>query len=48
MIPMFGTVLSALFLDERILEWKNGVALLLVCLGIWLVIREEKPALAAA
>lgn len=44
MIPVFGTMLSALFLDERILEWKNGVALLLVCLGIWLVTREEKPA----
>lgn len=48
MIPVFGTVLSALFLDERILEWKNGVALLLVCLGIWLVTKEEKPALAVA
>jgi drug/metabolite transporter (DMT)-like permease len=46
MIPVFGTVLSALFLDERFLEWKNGVALLLVCFGIWLVTREEKPALA--
>ncbi|ABM39124.1 DMT family transporter [Polaromonas naphthalenivorans] len=48
MVPVFGTMLSALFLDERILEWKNGVALLLVCLGIWLVTREEKPALAVA
>ena len=44
MIPVFGTLLSALFLDERFLEWKNVVALLLVCLGIWLVTREEKPA----
>lgn len=48
MIPVFGTLLSALFLDERILEWKNGVALLLVCGGIWLVAKEEKPALAVA
>lgn len=48
MIPVFGTLLSALFLDERILEWKNGVALLLVCGGIWLVTKEEKPALAVA
>lgn len=48
MIPVFGTMLSALFLDERILEWKNGVALLLVCYGIWLVAKEEKPAPAAA
>lgn len=47
MIPVFGTVLSALFLDERILEWKNGLALLLVCYGIWLVTKEERPALAA-
>ena len=48
MIPVFGTLLSALFLDERILEWNNGVALLLVCGGIWLVTKEEKPALAVA
>ena len=48
MIPVFGTLLSALFLDERILEWKNGVALLLVCGGIWLVTKEKKPALAVA
>ena len=48
MIPVFGTLLSALFLDERILEWKNGVALLLVCGGIWLVAKEEKPSLAVA
>lgn len=42
MVPIFGTVLSALFLDESFLEWKNGVALLLVCWGIWLVTKEEK------
>ena len=48
MIPVFGTVLSALFLDEKILEWKNVAALVLVCLGIWLVTKEEKPALAVA
>lgn len=40
MVPIFGTVLSALFLDESFLEWKNGVALLLVCWGIWLVTQE--------
>jgi drug/metabolite transporter (DMT)-like permease len=44
MIPVFGTLLSALFLDERFLEWKNGAALLLVCWGIWLVTKDEKPA----
>lgn len=43
MIPIFGTVLSALFLNERILEWKNVLALVLVCYGIWLVTQEEKP-----
>ncbi len=42
MVPIFGTALSALFLDEAFLEWKNGLALLLVCWGIWLVTREEK------
>lgn len=44
MIPVFGTLLSALFLDESFLEWKNGMALLLVCWGIWLVTKEEQPA----
>ncbi len=42
MIPVFGTLLSAMFLGETILEWKNAAALLLVCGGIWLVTREEK------
>ena len=40
MVPVFGAVLSAMFLDESILEWRNGIALLLVCYGIWLVTRE--------
>jgi drug/metabolite transporter (DMT)-like permease len=44
MVPIFGTLLSALFLNERFLEWKNGLALLLVCGGIWLVTKEEAPA----
>jgi len=44
MIPIFGTLLSALFLDEQLLEWKNALALLLVCAGIWLVTREDAPA----
>ncbi len=48
MIPVFGTALSALFLDEKILEWKNVAALGLVCVGIWLVTQEEKPAPATA
>jgi drug/metabolite transporter (DMT)-like permease len=43
MIPVFGTLLSALFLDERFWELKNGIALALVCFGIWRVTLEEKP-----
>ena len=41
LIPVFGAILSAIFLGESILEWKNGVALLLVCSGIWLVTKER-------
>ena len=40
LVPIFGAVLSAIFLGESILEWKNVAALLLVCGGIWLVTRE--------
>lgn len=43
-IPIFGAGLSALFLNERIMEWKNLVALLLVCSGIWLVNRPKSSA----
>jgi drug/metabolite transporter (DMT)-like permease len=41
LIPVFGTLLSALFLGENILAWKNLVALVLVCTGIWLVTRKQ-------
>jgi len=41
MIPVFGALLSAMFLGETILEWKNAVALLLVCGGIWMVTKEK-------
>lgn len=41
LIPVFGAVLSAVFLGESILEWKNVVALVLVCAGIWMVTRER-------
>lgn len=37
LIPVFGALLSALFLGEEILAWRNAVALVLVCGGIWLV-----------
>jgi drug/metabolite transporter (DMT)-like permease len=36
-IPVFGVILAALILGESIFEWKNLVALVLVCVGIWLV-----------
>ena len=40
LIPVFGAVLSAIFLGESIVEWKNLIALLLVCSGIWWVSKE--------
>jgi drug/metabolite transporter (DMT)-like permease len=45
LIPVFGALLSALFLQESILEWKNALALVLVCYGIWLVTQEAASAL---
>jgi drug/metabolite transporter (DMT)-like permease len=39
--PIFGAILSAIFLGENILEVKNVFALLLVCFGIWLVNKEK-------
>jgi len=40
LIPVFGSGLSSLFLGETILEWKNIVALILVCSGIYMVTRS--------
>mgnify|MGYP002664197840 CR=1 FL=1 len=42
LIPVFGVALSALFLGEDVFAWKNGVALVLVCVGIWLVTAEKR------
>ncbi|RZF31823.1 DMT family transporter [Paraburkholderia sp. UYCP14C] len=42
LVPVFGTVLSAICLDENIMELKNLVALVLVCAGIWLVTRSAR------
>ncbi|MDQ0169528.1 DMT family transporter [Paenibacillus tundrae] len=39
LIPVFGALLSALFLGESVLELKNLVALLFVSLGIYMVNR---------
>ena len=41
LVPIFGAVLSAIFLGESFLEWKNLAALALVCTGIWLVTLEK-------
>jgi drug/metabolite transporter (DMT)-like permease len=42
LIPIFGVILSAIFLGENILEMKNVFALMLVCMGIWMVNKEKK------
>lgn len=39
LIPVFGAVLSAIFLGEPVLAWKNLAALVLVCGGIAMVTR---------
>lgn len=36
-IPLFGALLSAIFLGDKLLDWKYLLALILVCAGIWLV-----------
>ncbi|AVY96565.1 EamA family transporter [Lelliottia sp. WB101] len=43
-IPVAGTVLSAIFLGENILEIKYAIALVLVCSGIWWVNKVKKTA----
>lgn len=35
--PIFGAILSSIFLGETILELKNIIALVFVCTGIWIV-----------
>lgn len=42
LVPVFGTGLSAMCLNENIMELKNLVALVLVCGGIWLVTRSPQ------
>ncbi|WP_330377442.1 DMT family transporter [Cellulosilyticum ruminicola] len=44
LIPVFGAFLSAIFLGENIFELKNIIALILVCLGIYIVNRTFTPA----
>jgi len=44
-IPVAGTVLSAIFLGENILDIKYAIALVLVCSGIWWVNKVSKKTL---
>lgn len=41
LIPLFGTLLSAIFLGENIFDIKILIALILVCIGIFLVYRKR-------
>ena len=40
LIPVFGVLLSAIFLNESLWHWRYLAALALVCSGIWLVTRN--------
>ena len=42
LVPVFGVGLSAVFLGESVLRWSNLAALILVCVGIWLVSRPPR------
>ncbi|MBV4418974.1 DMT family transporter [Clostridium tyrobutyricum] len=42
LIPVSGAILSSIFLGETILNWENGVALVLVCIGIYIVNHHHK------
>lgn len=42
LIPVFGTLLSAIFLGENIFDIKILIALILVCYGIFLVYKVKK------
>lgn len=48
LVPLFGAVLSAIWLHEDILTWNNLAALVLVCAGVVLVTRAAPAAAAAA
>lgn len=42
LVPIFGTILSAIFLKENIFDIKILIALILVCTGIYLVYRKKE------
>lgn len=46
LVPVFGTLLSGLFLGENIFDIKILIALILVCYGIFLVYRVKKEKVA--
>ena len=46
--PIFGTVLSGIFLHEAFLTWNNALALLCVCLGIYFVNSTSKKTVSPA
>lgn len=48
LVPVFGVALSAIFLGEEVFALKNGIALVLVCWGIWLVTAEQRPTVLAS
>ena len=41
LIPVFGTVLSGIFLQENIMTWTHLISIVLVCMGIVLVNRKQ-------
>lgn len=41
LIPIFGAILSSLFLGERFLNTKNILALFFVCIGIYIVNKDD-------
>ena len=40
--PIFGTILSALILSEDVFNLRNLIALILVCLGIYIVNKPKE------
>lgn len=42
LVPVFGVSLSAMFLGESMMRWTYLIAMVLVCLGIWMVTRSPK------
>jgi drug/metabolite transporter (DMT)-like permease len=42
LIPVFGTILSAIVLKENIFDIKILIALILVCAGIYLVYKKKE------